>query len=143
MGHNDESERTVKRLQQSYGLFLLRTLLVSPQFLPVEFSFVGEAESKDGRADVLEGQCPGRFRARFFFDKETHLLLFISYKIKNKTADKPPSEVKIFLSDYRPVDGLLVAHHLSVEIDGEVMEESELKSFAVNPSFKTNEFEIK
>lgn len=143
MGSADQSERTLRRLQQSYGLFLLRTLLVSPQFLPVEFSFIGEAESKDGRADVLEAQCPGRFKARFFFDKETHLLLLISYKIKNKTAGNPSSEVKMFLSDYRNVDGLLVAHHLSVEIDGEVMEDSELKSFAVNPSFKTNEFEIK
>lgn len=49
---------------------------------PVEFKYAGQAESQDGKADVLEVIGPDGFTAKLFVDGKTHLPLMLSWMDK-------------------------------------------------------------
>jgi hypothetical protein len=46
---------------------------------PLTLSFGGEAESEDGKADVIDVKGEGDFAARLFVDRKTHLPLMMSW----------------------------------------------------------------
>jgi hypothetical protein len=48
--------------------------------MPLEFTDGGEAESPDGKADVVNVKGPGSFAARLFIDKSSHRPLMLSYQ---------------------------------------------------------------
>ena len=45
----------------------------------VTYSYGGQAESPDGKADIIDVSGPDDFKARLFVDAETHLPLMLSY----------------------------------------------------------------
>jgi hypothetical protein len=60
----------------------------SPQF-PVEFVYAGQAEARDGKADILDVKGPDGFTARLFVDGKTHLPLMLTW------MDKEPLSMMI------------------------------------------------
>jgi len=54
----------------------------------------------------------------------------------------PPQivDIEMFLDDYRPVDGVLLPHHVSRSIDGKPSEEWTFKTIKLNPVFKPDTF---
>jgi hypothetical protein len=50
----------------------------SPEF-PVEFVYAGQAEARDGKADILDVKGPDGFAARLFVDGKTHLPLMLTW----------------------------------------------------------------
>jgi hypothetical protein len=145
--------------------FALAFLLTSPSAMPLEFTYAGEAEADDGRADVVDAKGPGSFVARLFFDKKTHRPLMLSYRgvaprmiVQTRRGDGPPPaagappeplpprqivDMQLFLDDYKNVDGVLLPHHLSRSIDGKPNEEMTFKTIRVNPAFKPDAFTAK
>ena len=132
--------------------------------MPLEFEFAGEAESPDGRADVLRVAGPTGFAAQLFLDKSTHRPLMLTYRgiapqirVQTRNADGPPPDshgdaetlprqmvdIEMYLDDYRPVDGILLPHHVSRAIDGQTNEEWTCKTIRVNPGFKADMFAVK
>ncbi len=83
-GADDDPRKAQEALQQSvrsdFARLLIGWLLTTPSSFSVEFGFAGEAESPDGKADVLEVKGPGRFTARLFLDQKTHLPLMLTYQ---------------------------------------------------------------
>jgi hypothetical protein len=67
-------------VRAEFARLLLGWLLTAPASFPVEFSYAGQAEAPDGKADVLEVKGPDRFAARLFLDQQTHRPLMLSYK---------------------------------------------------------------
>lgn len=57
----------------------------SPAF-PLEFSYVGVAESPDGSADMLDVTGAGGFAVRLFIDQQTHLPLMLSWMAREPLA---------------------------------------------------------
>jgi hypothetical protein len=53
----------------------------SPAF-PVEFVYAGQAEARDGKADILDVKGPDGFTARLFVDGKTHLPLMLTWMDK-------------------------------------------------------------
>jgi len=53
----------------------------SPEF-PVEFVYGGQAEARDGKADILDVKGPDGFTARLFVDGKTHLPLMLTWMDK-------------------------------------------------------------
>jgi hypothetical protein len=49
---------------------------------PLEYAYVGQAESADGKADVLEVRGADGFVAKFFVDAKTHLPLMLNWMDK-------------------------------------------------------------
>jgi hypothetical protein len=148
----------------------LALLLATPSAMPLEYTYGGEAEAEDGKADVVDAKGPGSFAARLFFDKKTHRLLMIGYRgaaprvmIQTQRGDgSPPAageaprtgrgdadrmlpppqivDIQLFVDDYRNVDGVMLPHHFARSIDGTPNEEITFKTIKVNPAFKADAF---
>lgn len=148
---------------------VLALLLTSPASLPVDFTYAGEAEAADGRADVIDAKGAGSFAVQLFLDKTTHRPLMLAYKgvapqmrIMTQRGGAPPSaghdggradmgaatppqvvDITMFLDDYRREQGIWLPHHVSRSIDGKPTEEWMLVSFKVNPGFRPDTFSVK
>ena len=59
----------------------------SSSIYPLEFTYAGQAESPDGKADVLDVKGPDGFAAKFFIDGKTHLPLMLTW------MDKEPMRI--------------------------------------------------
>ena len=58
--------------------------------------------------------------------------------------DTPPApdvvDITLFLDDYKPVDGVMLPHHITRSIGGDTNEELTFKTIKVNPAFKADAF---
>jgi hypothetical protein len=158
-------------LQQSvrteFARLTIGWLLATPSSFPVEYSFVGEAEAPEGKADVLDVKGANGFAAQLFLDQKTHRPLMLAYKgrkprvitqtmagpprhgedaqkrineLEAEAAKQPEVEYRIFFSDYRNVDGISFPHKLSRSIENEVNEEMEITKVKINPPLKPEKF---
>jgi hypothetical protein len=157
----------LQEVRAAFARYMLGLLLTAPESIPLEFSYVGEAEAPEGRADVLGLKGLDGFQVQLFLDKKTHLPLLMSYKIPevpgalklpsglsavNREVDKAVkqaqaeaaavkhSEIQLFFSDYRAVDGLYFPHRLTRAINGQTIEEWEMGKFKINPQLKPERF---
>jgi hypothetical protein len=69
-----------RALRKEFARQLLSWLLVTPDSLPLEYNYAGEAEVKDGKADAIDVKGPDDFAVRLFLDKQTHRPLLLSYR---------------------------------------------------------------
>lgn len=146
----------------------LAFLLAPPAALPLEYSAAGEAESDDGKADVVDVKGPGNFAAKIFLDQKSHRPLMLVYRgvaprVMIQTQQGPPPaeggrgrgepphempaapapqvvEITLYLDDYRPVDGVMLPHHMARSVDGKPTEETTFKTIRINPAFKPDTF---
>ena len=166
---DSESEKEglalLQRMRKENALSLLQLLLAAPSDVFAEFIEVGEAQAEDGRADVVDAKGANGFVVRLFFDKGSHRLLLMSFQepapqripLSHSKSDKslsqpaprteaakgPVIEVQFRFSDYRAEDGINVPHLITKESNGRIVEERNLKSLKINPSFKPDHFEIR
>lgn len=63
-------------------------------------------------------------------------------EMQERAAQEPPrmQDVEVFFSDHRKVSGLMLPHVIRRVVDGNVVEETTLTKFVVNPSFKAETF---
>ena len=172
-GGDDEKSKAARlvSVKSEATRTLLLLLLTPPDSAQLQFSYAGEAESPDGKADVIEAKGTNNFAARLFLDKKTHQPLMLSYRavvprmIVNTVqahghaeaekmskdiekqaqeevakAQKNESEIQVFLTDYRTVDGLSLPHKITRQVNGEVNEEMEFAKFKINPPLKAERF---
>jgi hypothetical protein len=165
IGSGSDAEAQALRNQRAdLARFTLAFLLTSSA-MPLDYTYGGEAEADDGKADVVDAKGPGGFAARLFFDKKTHRPLMLSYRgaaprmvVQTRRGDGPPPaagsppatlpppeivEIQLFLDDYKTVDGVLLPHHLSRSIDGKPAEDVTFKTIKINPTFKADTFSAK
>lgn len=150
--------------RQDFARLVLAWLAVAPAGMPLEFVHAGEAESPDGRADVIDVKGPDNFAAKLFVDKKTRLPLMVAYRaveprMRTMTArgaagnpdqatreaaeqmQAPPmSDIQLFFSDHRKVDGLTLPFKVSKSVDGKPTEEWDVEKIKVNPVIKPDTF---
>lgn len=159
-----------RNIRREFARLVTGWLLTTPESLSARFSYAGEAETKDGKADVIDVKGDGEFAARLFLDKQTHRPLLLSYRapqaragmvmrtmqgspedaekrrkeIEEEAHRQPPTpemaDVEVYFSDYRAVDGLLLPHKITRAVNGKFSEEWEIKKFKVNPPLKATDF---
>lgn len=138
---NDQQKKIATH--KDYAFTILFPVIFDASWHPVSgFKYVGVAESNGTKADVVETTSPTATVYRLFFDQQTHLLLLMSEKWVGG-ASRKEHERKYFFSDYRKEDGLLAAHKIVVEENGEVVEERVVKRLQVNPPFGEDFFAVK
>ena len=137
-------------------------LLTTPDYAQGQFTYAGEAESPDGKADVLELKGTDNLSFRVFIDKKTRRPLMLTYQgrppmIRTQTmgagprppegghgqvdAQPPPlMEIQWFVDDFRQVGGLWLPHRLTQAADGKTIEEWEFSKIAVNQPIKDDKF---
>lgn len=67
---------------EEFARFTLGMFATSFPAFPIEFSYAGEAQSPDGKADVIAVKGPDDFAAKLFIDGNTHLPLMLSWMAK-------------------------------------------------------------
>jgi hypothetical protein len=126
----------------------------------------GEAEAPEGRADRIEASDGDGVVGTLFVDKATHLPLFAQFKTtlprmqmmratgaqdaerlrrqaeaQAQAASPPPeAEARLFVSDWKVVDGLKLPHRLTQSVEGGATEEWTVRRWKVDPTFKPGHF---
>ena len=172
-GGADAEAQALRNARADFARLVIAFLLTSPQAMPVEFAYGGQAESPDGKADVLDAKGAGSFAAKVLIDPASHRPLMMVYqgiapRIVMSTQTAPPGahpdpeqvkkaadaaaaaqpapqlvDISMFLDDYRQVDGVWLPHHVSRSIDGKPNEEWTFTTIRLNPSFKPDTFSVK
>jgi hypothetical protein len=168
---NAEAEaQAVRNARAEMARTLLALLLASPASMPLEYAYGGEAQSDDGRADILDAKGTGSFAVRVFLDEKSHRPLMLQYRgvapqvrIQTQKIQGPPDaarakseqaardaaaaqpappvvDMTIYVDDYKPVDGVQLPHHISRSVDGKPTEEITFKTIKLNPTFKPDTF---
>ncbi len=68
--------------KQDFARLTLGMFASSFPAYPLEMTYAGQAESPDGKADIVEIKGEGEFAARLFIDTKTHLPLMLSWMAK-------------------------------------------------------------
>ena len=68
------------------------------------FSYVGEAEAPQGRADVIDAKGPDNFTIRLFVSQQTHLPIMVSWQGRRPAAVAPA--VRCRRAGHRPPAGV-------------------------------------
>jgi hypothetical protein len=180
----------LRRTREDLARLLLGVIAgVQPSFA-VTYGYAGQAESPDGKADVIEVKGPDDFAARLFLDAESHQPLMLSYlapepRVMMRTArgGGPPADVpshsgppplartaeglspeekarmdqivkdtqaapaklieyRLFFTDFREVNGLMLPHHIARGTASKTTEEWEIKSYKINPAIKADRFKV-
>jgi hypothetical protein len=74
------SAARVTSLKQDFARLTLGMFATSFSGYPLTFSYVGEAEAPQGKADVVDAKGPGNFTLRLFIAKDTHLPIMVSWQ---------------------------------------------------------------
>jgi hypothetical protein len=75
----DIRKNTLLANRQDFARLTLGMLAASFSGYPVTFTPAGQAESPDGKADLIDVKGEGDFAARLFIDGKTHLPLLLSW----------------------------------------------------------------
>lgn len=159
---SDAEAQALRNSRAELARMTLALLLSTPSTMPIDVTSAGEAESPDGKADVLDLKGPGSFAAQLFLDKTSHRPLMLMYRgiaprmIVQRREGPPPSgaapradadppapdtvDITLYFDDYRAVDGVLLPHHIARAVGGETNEEWTFTSVKVNPAFKPDTF---
>ena len=136
----------------NFARYTLAMLLAAPGSLPLQFTYAGEAQAPDGKADVIDAQGD-RFTAKLFIDKNTHMPLMIGYRtaqitrVMNMQHGAPPPDVErkevdvqLHMSDYHKVAGVMLPHLLTWTTNGATTDEFEIKKYSVNGKLNPDRF---
>jgi hypothetical protein len=158
---SDAEAQALRAARSDLARLAVAMLLTATPAMPLEFAYGGEAESPDGKADVLDIKGPGSFAAKLFLDKSGHRPLMLAYRgvaprivVQTQRGGPPPAgatdhplpaapevvDITMFFDDYRSIDGVLLPHHVTRSVGGETNEEWTFKTIRVNPAFKADTF---
>jgi hypothetical protein len=163
----DAEAQAIRNAHADLARTVLAFLLTAPASLPLEFSAGGEAESDEGKADIVDVKGAGNFAARIFLDQNSHRPLMLLYRgvaprVMIQTQAGPPAEdgrgrsdmphdaaaapppqivdITLYLDDYKAVGGLMLPHRMARSIDAKPTEEMTFKTIKINPPFKPDTF---
>jgi hypothetical protein len=162
----DAEAQAIRNAQADLARTALAFLLAAPASLPLEFSSGGEAQSDEGKADVIDAKGAGNFAARIVLDQKSHRPLMLMYRgvaprVMIQTQQGPPDagrgrgetphtaadlpapqvvDIALYLDDYKRVDGVMLPHRLARSVDGKPTEETTFETIKINPAFKADTF---
>jgi hypothetical protein len=151
----------VDGVKQDFVRLTLGMFATSFSSYPLTFTYVGEAEAPQGRADVIEAKAPPNFALRLFVNSQTHLPIMVSWQAPGRPAmpprgapgaagaparggpPGPPVEFRIYYGDYRDVDGLQWPFRLRRATGTETTEETTFDRFRINTRIDAKKFEVR
>jgi len=140
----------VAALKQDFTRLMLGMFASSTSVFPLTFTYVGEAEAPQGKADVLDAKGPNNFTLRFFVAKDTHLPIMVSWQGGRGPASpqRGPeqsrgTENRLYFADYRDVDGMQFPFRLRRAVGPDTIEETTFDRFRINAKIDPRRFEVR
>lgn len=110
---------------------------------PVTFTYVGEAEAPQGKADVVDVKGTGT-AMRVFLAQSTHLPLMLTWQATSPARGNPtpgaPQDARLYFADYREVEGLHWPFRLRLAVGNATVEETTFDRFKVNAGIDPKKF---
>jgi hypothetical protein len=158
----EEQEKADRAMVRAQRVDLSRLMLgwfaMTHPSIKAEYTYVGEAESPDGKAHVIDVKAEG-FSARLFVDEETHLPLMVTYqapqpRIVTSTGPRPANErvedvppqtpalvdYTLFFEDWADTDGVKFPYKIRRAMAGTTIEEWNVTKVKVNPKIDPKKF---
>jgi hypothetical protein len=154
------AEALLRRTRGELARLLLAVLAAAPSELTLVHA--GEAEAPEGRAERIEVADAHGSIGTLFVDKSSHRPLFLSFKApvarmqvmratshgdaertqraEQRPAPAPEADARLFVSEWKPVDGLLLPHQVSLAVEGGSSEEWTIKKWRLDAPFKPGHF---
>jgi hypothetical protein len=156
-------KQRVVTVKQDFARLMLGMFAASYSAYPLTFTYIGQAEAPQGKADVLEATGANSFKIRFFVNSETHLPIMVSWTPPGRpampgrmsgpgtaaappaapAAPQPPPESRLYFSDYREVDGLQLPFRLRRGLGTNTTEETTFDRFRINAKIDPRRFEVR
>jgi hypothetical protein len=156
--------------KQDFARLALGMFATSFSGFPLTFTYVGQAEAPQGKADVLEAKGPANFTARLFVYRDTHLPIMVSWQgaaapargrdggpAAGRAAPPPAGvgggaapaaappqgpENRLYYADYRDVDGMKFPFRLRRAVGTDTVEETTFDRFRINTKIDPKRFEV-
>jgi hypothetical protein len=149
----------VAGVKQDFARLALGMFAGSFAGYPLAFTYVGQAEAPQGKADVLEAKGAPNLTMRFFVTQATHLPIMISWQGAAPGGGRgaapgrgpvppaaaapagPPPENRLYFADYRDVDGMKWPFRLRRALGADTVEETTIDRFRVNAKIDPKKFQ--
>jgi len=130
----------VATVKQDFARLTLGMFAGSFSGYPLTFTYAGQAEAPQGRADVIDVKAPANTAMRFLVHKDTHLPVMVSWQtqVQGKAVEN-----RIYFADYRDVDGLRLPFRLRRAVGPDTVEETTVDRFRINPKIDPRRFEVR
>ena len=147
-GFNGETliQAKTPAVKQDFARLMLAMFATSFSGYPLAFSYVGQAEAPQGRADVIEAKGAQNTTMRLFIARTTHLPILITWQTPPPGRGGQPQasaaqvENRLFLADYREVDGMKWPFRLRRAEGADTVEETTFDGFKVNVKIEPRKF---
>lgn len=146
-GFNGETliQTKAPTVKQDFARLMLGMFASSFAGYPLTFTYVGQAEAPQGKADVLDAKGAPNLTMRLFIARDTHLPILISWQAPAPPArgGQPPAapqESRIYFADYRDVDGMQWPFRLRRALGPDTVEETTFDRFRVNAKIDPKRF---
>src|SRR3982751_3317261 len=151
-------------LKQDFARLALGMFAGSFASYPLTFTYVGQAEAPQGKADVLDAKGPDGITLRYFINSETHLPIMVTWQppagraggpgpVPPGRAGAPPAgappaaaprpEFRVYFADYRDVDGMQFPFRLRRATGADTTEETTFDRFKVKPKIDPKKFDVR
>jgi hypothetical protein len=154
-----EAQQRARLMQskQDFARLMLGMFAGTASSFPLTYTYVGQAEAPQGKADVIDASGPANFKARLFVGADG-LPLMVTWQQPGPparpaapAAPAPPAqpaqpappapEQRLFFADYRDVDGLKLPFRLRRASGSETTEETTIDRFRINAKVDPRRFE--
>jgi hypothetical protein len=131
--------------KQDFARLMLGMFAGSTAAFPLTYSYAGQAEAPQGKADVVDVKGPN-FIVRLFIAGDTHLPIMLSWTAPAPpgppgAAPKPAPEQRLFFADYRDVDGLKLPFRIRRAAGAETTEETTFDRYRINARIDPRRFD--
>lgn len=163
----------VTTLKQDFARLALGMFAGSFAAYPLTFTYVGQAEAPQGKADVVDAKGPDNVTLRFFVNSDTHLPIMVSWQPPagrggrpgqpgpgrgaaapaagspgagpppGAAAPGPPVELRLYFGDYRDVDGMQLPFRLRRATGPDTTEETTFDRFKINAKIDPKKFDVR
>lgn len=129
-----EAANAFKNIIAREPVWLLTHLLKND----IQVQYVGSEDVQDKPAHILLVPEPSGEVLRLFISEETHYIVKLAYR---EAAQGVVANQETFLSDYRDVDGIKIAHHVLQNADGQLSSEVSVTGVTLNAELDASLFQ--
>ena len=133
--------------RHDFARLMLGMFATSTAAFPLNYSYIGQAEAPQGKADVIEARGPNNFTARLFIAGDTRLPIMLSWLPPGPPPGPPGGppksmpEQRLFFADYRAVDGLKLPFRIRRATGAETTEETTFDRYRINAKVDPRRFD--
>ena len=149
--YTESLRSSVVNAKRQFSRFVIALLGITPAY-PLDATYAGRETIDANAADVLVLHAADGYEARLYVEATTHLPLMISWvgradaRFALTSADArtnqslPPSERRLYFSDYKKSGGLTWPHRFKETVGGAVVLDTRLRDFKINPKIEPARF---